>query len=116
MSSKNGTKDLEITEVQMGQVAWQRWEWSDSQYLIFNLLQTQVIYLTLQKPHGTQKKVTEGRKKKGTDHFTRISADNVDVVNWNRKKKNRILIEIGPGLIHLLKHRMSYSTITDVGT
>lgn len=49
----------------MGQVAWQRWEWSGGPYLIFNLLQTQVIYLTLQKPHGTQKKVTEGGKKRG---------------------------------------------------
>lgn len=65
MSSKNGTKDLEITKVQMGQVAWQRWELSGSQYLIFSLLQMQVIYLTLQKPHGTQKKVTEGRKEGG---------------------------------------------------
>lgn len=86
VSSKNSTKDLEITEVQMGQVAWQRWEWSGSPYLIFHLLQRQVIYLTLQKPHGTQKKVIEGGKK-GTDHFTRISADNVDAVNWNRKEE-----------------------------
>lgn len=36
VSSKTATKDLEITGVQMGQVAQQRWEWSSSLYLIFS--------------------------------------------------------------------------------
>lgn len=71
VSSKMATKDLEITEVQIGQVAQQRWKWPSSLYLVFS------ASVTLQKPNGTLKKVSDwwGENKMGADHFSRISAD-----------------------------------------